>query len=68
MKNLIWLIERTDEIGYDEYVSAVVCAPDEETAVALSYIGSYKNLAVKSVGEAFEGVPVGMVMDSFNAG
>ena len=31
MKNL-YLVERTDEVGYDEYDSFVVCAESEEQA------------------------------------
>ena len=37
MSRNFYLVERTDNIKYDEYDSFVVCAKDEEEALSLVY-------------------------------
>lgn len=79
--NGIYLIERTDEVGYDEYDSVVVIAPDEPTAIAkaIELDGDKEGAAFKrsfrrdgSNMRCREIIPsqedVGVLLASFNAG
>jgi hypothetical protein len=81
MKKL-WLIERTDKWGYDDYDMAVVCAETEENAKLTHPDGEsevirddsydswakYEEIKVSYLGEADESVGIGVVCASFNAG
>ena len=68
MKN-IYLIETTEEIGYDEYDSCVVIAKNESEALKISekecriYSGT-----IKLVGKANKSQEYGLLIASFNAG
>lgn len=68
---------------YDTYDSAVVCAPDEQTARRMSPDNGqvqeenswnrntwacFEAISAEYLGEAREGMPVGVVVSSFNAG
>ena len=81
----LYLISQTENIDYDTYDSAVVCAPDEDTARHIhpdgvelvrgewddpyrSWCRSPKSVTVEYIGEAADGVEVGVVCAGFNAG
>lgn len=79
----LFRIFQTVNNDYDTYDSAVVCAPDEETARRMCPFSGEVQAAdswskhtwapfdcVKAeyLGEAREGMPVGLVTSSFNAG
>jgi len=82
----LYLISQTENQDYDTYDSAVVCAPDEETARNTNPCGggqmtenlwkrdfstwcrSAKSVTVQYIGEAADGVEIGVVCASFNAG
>jgi len=73
----LYLIERTDHWGYDDYDSAVVCAENVEearrTEVAVSKYGfnpwtTPDNVKVKMLGTAKDNIEKGVVLASFNAG
>ena len=70
----LYLIERTDDVGFDEYDSAVVCARNEDEAKTtdMGYGGHLthclKNIDVKLLGPADSNVELGVVCSSFNAG
>jgi len=80
--NKLYLITQTENTNYDTYDSAVVCAPDEETARLTQpggegwkwgekhfpWCASPDKVAVVLLGYALEGVPLGVVCASFNAG
>ena len=72
MKN-IYLLERTDKWGYDEYDSAVVAAYDEDSAKALfpeSYGSSRilpEVLKVTLVGTTWSD-ELDLILGSYNAG
>ena len=71
----IYLVSRTDAVGYDEYDSWVVCAENEEDALCSEPYGDekprkfpqYKGLEVELIGEAVKGSTFGIVLSSFNA-
>lgn len=72
----IYLVERTDSVGYDEYDSFVVVAETEEEALNTtpsdyvtldSWVGSIQDLKVTLVGR-FIGNVRGVILASFNAG
>jgi hypothetical protein len=83
-KMKLFLISRTDGWSWDEYDSAVVVAPDEETARTLgpddgkpienwkhifsSWTNDIRNVKVKYLGEAAPELEQGVVCSSFNAG
>lgn len=71
----LYLLERQDDVGYDEFDSIVVAAPTEQAARAIRPRGGWV------YGEAWEDVetltcqligttnlPTGLVHTSFNAG
>lgn len=66
----LYLFERTDEIGYDEYDAYVIAA--ESAQVASKYVAWCAELdsppTCKTIGEASEGVQEGVIISSFNAG
>jgi hypothetical protein len=70
----LYKVWRIDDIGYDEYDSAVVCAGSEEEALATNpsehstWTTSIDNLRVEYIGEAAAWMGKGVVLTSFNAG
>lgn len=78
----IYLISQTENNDYDTYDSAVVCAPDEETAQKMSpadgsvmtpdnwinytWCESQEQVNVKYLGETE--LEQGLILSSFNAG
>ena len=78
----IWLIERTDEYGYDEYDSAVVYAETDDEAREMHPNGygvidpeetysswtTLEHVKVTRIGTAWDGAMKGVVCASFNAG
>ncbi len=75
----LFLIERKGRTSYDEYDSAVVVAICSEDAKfmdpGLSNCAGWtngwvspKDVSVTYLGEAREGIPIGFVCKSFNAG
>jgi hypothetical protein len=59
-----WVVERTDKVGYDEYVSFLISAETKERAVEIAHEqqdGSY------SCYELLQGRPEGIILDSYNA-
>jgi len=68
MKN-IYLIETTEEIGYDEYDSCIVIAKNESEAliVAEKECCIYSS-TIQLVGKANKSQEYGLLLGSFNAG
>lgn len=80
----LYLISQRENSDYHTYDSAVVCAPDEETARNINpatglpmgeedelrsyWCYSAEMVEVKYIGEAKEGMIQGVVLASFNAG
>ncbi len=80
----LFRISQTTNPGYDTYDSAVVCAPDEETARNINPFNGKPmdwtsanfdlwclipgDVIVEEIGAAFEGIKQGVVCASFNAG
>ena len=79
----LFLISQTENIEYDTYDSAVVCAASEETARQMNPSGrgamiwgeknwtwcsSPDKVVVKLIGEASPDLAAGVVCASFNAG
>ncbi len=67
----LWIIERTDSVGYDEYDSIVVAADSEDDALRIEPKGgwaSVDHLTARCIGEAMPYVSRGVVHASFNAG
>jgi hypothetical protein len=76
----LYLISQTENNGYDTYDSAVVCAPDMETARNIIPGGGFwsdtwsewascpENVTVKYLGVASEEIKQGIVCSSYNAG
>ena len=76
--NGLYLIERTDEVGYDEYDAVIVNAPDEPTALAKAvefaperrFSRSFKadgsNVRIREIIPSQE--DLGVILASFNAG
>lgn len=80
----LFLVSRTDGVGYDDYDSFVVNALDADQARDTypgyennwpDYVGSwvdrkdiYTMLTVEHIGQAKPGLPLGKVLVSFNAG
>ncbi len=63
----IYLISRTDKIGWDEHDACVVSGNTEEEAIKASYVSEYLNLKVEFIGTGkFEKAEV--ILGSFNAG
>lgn len=79
----LFVISQSENRGYDHYDSAVVAAPDEETARYMSPFNGSKimewnqwcnnwcyspdEVKVTYIGEAAEGIRQGVVCASFNA-
>lgn len=71
--NRLYLVERTDNVDYDEYDGAVVAALDADDAVAIlkeehgddacTWLG-FKNIEVIEI----KNYPRGVILDSYNAG
>ncbi len=73
----LYLISQTDNIDYDTYDSAVVAAPDEESAKRIpptedswdsSWAKSPDSVKVKLIGAASPDIEQGVILASFNAG
>ncbi len=80
----LYLISQSKNCGYDTYDSAVVCAPDEDTARNINPDGVMmseadwsrdfstwyhsKDVEVEYIGEAEENMTIGVICASFNAG
>ena len=67
-EKILWLITRTDEVGYDEYDSCVVAAKCEQNARDLAYQlwKDSSTVSVHAVGTTT--LPSGIVHKSFCAG
>ncbi len=74
---LLYLIERADEVGWDEFAAFVIAAksPDELPEIVKeacsqepypTYTSQWKEPVV--IGTAAEGVKKGVVLSDFNAG
>lgn len=64
----LYLVARTDKIGYDEYDADVIAAENEAEARNLSTVGGYDAATVTLIGTAEPAVLPGIVLASFNAG
>jgi len=81
----LFLISQTENNNYDTYDSAVVCAPDADTARRMTprlnakdvmntdwndrcWCSSVRHVRATYLGEARDGMPLGAVCSSFNAG
>lgn len=80
----LFKISQEENTDYDTYDSAVVAAPDEQTARNMNpsdgkvmtewgdryncWCSSPDNVTVECIGEAAEGVKQGVICASFNAG
>lgn len=75
----LYLLTRNDDVGWDEYISMVVAAPDEESARVISPRGQDYQIDdwdwappwlinVTLIGTAVPGVAKGPVHKSFKAG
>lgn len=71
----LYLLEREDDIGYDEFDSIVVAAPTEQAARAIRPRGGWvygeawddaEKLTCTNIGTTH--LPSGIVHESFNAG
>ncbi len=76
VKMKLYLISQSANSGYDTFDSAVVVAPDEETARNISpdtwnggaWCKRPDQVTVAHIGEAAEGTKQGVILASFNAG
>jgi len=65
----LWLVRRTDEVGYDEYDACVVVAASEIEALNSGPIAGWPKTTAEIVGVALPGAVSGTtILDSFNAG
>lgn len=80
----LYKISQSTNVGYDTYDSAVVCAPDPETARTINpgetrkgdcvwratgcWCRSPDDVVVELIGKAVDGSEIGVVVASFNAG
>lgn len=76
----LYLISQTENSTWNTYDSAVVCAPDVETARNIipgrgkwgdswsEWASCPENVSVKYLGEAHHEIEPGVVLASFNAG
>lgn len=71
----IYLVSRTDEIGWDEYVAAVVVAESEEQALTLNPMHPIEDddwpkypKTVRLVGSTDKYAKPTIILSSFNAG
>lgn len=83
MMNLYKISQSTND-AYDTYDSAVVCAPDSQTARTINpglsrqhydtwehtgtWCQSPNDVTVELIGKAIDGLGIGVVVVSFNAG
>ena len=83
MKKGLYLLQRPDRVGYDEYDAAVVCATSGEEARFIHPSGNPWNgepddtyeswtpaseVIVTYLGDAEEEISLGLILASFNAG
>lgn len=71
----IYLVERTDGAGWDEYISFVAIAPTEKEARGMlpdgdggDYWPDPSTLKVTLVGHSLSGAKVGIIHTSYNGG
>lgn len=80
----LYRISQTQNLGYDTYDSAVVCAPNEETARNIhpgeakmlfgrtgfdrTWCSMPEDVLVEYIGKATKGINQGVIVASFNAG
>lgn len=64
----LYLVSRTDLVGYDEYDSAVMAAEGPDDAIKMSPVSNYFGLTVELIGWATDRTDSGVVLASFNAG
>jgi len=67
----LYLLERTDRVGYDEYDGCVVCAENEDEALLIApWHSSYnEDIETSLIGIANDNIRLNsMVLGSFNAG
>jgi hypothetical protein len=76
----IYLISQKENVGYDTYDEAVVCAPNEAAARLINpdgeewgdtssgWCSSPDKVTVKMIGQAAPSMEHGVVCSSFNAG
>jgi len=77
----LYLLERNEQVGYNEYDSCVVCAKDEEEAKTIhpsndtdaedsygTWTTTKENIDVTLLGTALKGMKKGVICTSFNAG
>jgi len=73
----LYLVERLDRVGYDQYSAFVVAASTQEAAVNTSpdpsgllhaWPTDRALIDVQYIGTAAFGLPAGIVLASFNAG
>lgn len=71
----LYIVTRTDRVGYDEFDGLVIASEDEESAkdfhadwLRIDCWASKENLKAEYIGEAKEGTEYGCVFESFNAG
>ena len=63
----LYLIDRTDDVGYDEFDSAIIAEDSPELAMKLAPF-NVEEATCKLIGKAAKGIAAGMVLGSFNAG
>ena len=71
----LWLVERTEDVGYDEYYAKLVRAPDRDSArrhaaqkVGDEGTGAWLDPKRSRVTRVREDGKPGVVLESFNAG
>ena len=65
----IYLVERADDWGYDEYDSwVVVCKNKEEAVLFTPYGDPYPDVRVIYLGVAAPSLGAGVIHESYNAG
>lgn len=73
----IYKITRTDEVGYDDYDSAIVAADSKDVAIRITpgWVNSYGGwpdnlelISVEYIGKAKKGTKTGVILASYNAG
>lgn len=70
----LYLIQRTDEVGYDEYRGAVVAATTKAKALKLrpGWFGTWgvdpARVTVRNIGKTAAGTKAGVILSDYNAG
>lgn len=71
----LYLLERTDDVGYDEFDSIVVAAPTEQAACAIRPRGGWTDTGWNEDGATLSctligttDLPTGIIHESFCAG